>query len=225
VNFSIFSRKATAVELLFFDQVDDAKPARSITIDPATNRTYHYWHVFVPGVGAGQIYAYRIQGPFDPANGLRFDPTKILLDPYGRGVIVPKNYDRNAAREQGDNTSTAMKSVAVDPRTYDWEGDIPLGRPSTQTIVYELHVRGFTRHPSSGVSEETRGTYRGLIDKIPYLKELGITAAELLPVFQFDAQDCRPDLSTTGVTLRSLSSPRTVPTARVRISRTDRRVP
>jgi glycogen operon protein len=194
VNFSIFSRKATAVELLLFDQEDDAKPARSITIDPATNRTYHYWHVFVPGVGAGQIYAYRIQGPLDPANGLRFDPTKILLDPYGRGVIVPRNYDRNAAREQGDNTATAMKSVAVDPGTYDWEGDIPLGRPSTQTIVYELHVRGFTRHPSSGVSEETRGTYRGLLDKIPYLQGLGITAVELLPVFQFDAQDCPPGL-------------------------------
>ena len=194
VNFSIFSREASAVELLLFDKEDDAKPTRSITIDPATNRTYHYWHVFVPGVGAGQIYAYRIQGPLDPANGLRFDPTKILLDPYGRGVVVPRKYDRNAAREPGDNTATAMKSVAVDPGTYDWEGDIPLGRPSTQTIVYELHLRGFTRHPSSGVSEETRGTYRGLIDKIPYLKELGITAVELLPVFQFDAQDCPPGL-------------------------------
>jgi glycogen operon protein len=79
VNFSIFSRKATAVELLLFDQEDDAKPARSITIDPATNRTYHYWHVFVPGVGAGQIYAYRIQGPLVPANGLRFDPTRFFL--------------------------------------------------------------------------------------------------------------------------------------------------
>lgn len=194
VNFSIFSRGATAIELLLFDREDDAKPARSITIDPATNRTYHYWHVFVPGVGAGQIYAYRIQGPLDPANGLRFDPAKILLDPYGRGVIIPRNYNRNAACKQGDNTATAMKSVVVDPGTYDWEGDKPLGRSSTQTIVYELHVRGFTRHPSSGVSDETRGTYRGLVDKIPYLQELGITAVELLPVFQFDAQDCPPGL-------------------------------
>ena len=170
------------------------KPTRSITINPAANRTYHYWHVFVPGVGAGQIYAYRIHGPLDPANGLRFDPTKVLLDPYGRGVVVPSTYDRSAARKQGDNTATAMKSVVVDPGTYDWEGDTPLGRPSTQTIVYELHVRGFTRHASSGVPEETRGTYRGLIEKIPYLKELGITAVELLPVFQFDAQDCPPGL-------------------------------
>lgn len=174
VNFSIFSRRATAIELLLFDREDDAKPARSISIDPVTNRTYHYWHVFVPGVGAGQIYAYRIQGPLDPANGLRFDPTKILLDPYGRGVIVPTNYDRNAACKQGDNTATAMKSVAVDPGTYDWEGDKPLSRPSTQTIVYELHVRGFTRHPSSGVSEETRGTYRGLIDRSRIFRNSGL---------------------------------------------------
>lgn len=190
VNFCIFSRNATAVELLLFDQEDDAKPARSITIDPATNRTYHYWHVFVPGIGARQIYAYRIRGPLDPVNGLYFDPNKILLDPYGRGVVVPRDYDRNTAREQGDNTATAMKSVVVDSSMYDWEGDTPLKRPSTQTIVYEMHVRGFTRHPSSGVPPEISGTYRGLIEKIPYLRDLGITAVELLPVFQFDTQNC-----------------------------------
>jgi isoamylase len=133
-----------------------------------------------------------MQGPFDPANGLRFDPTKILLDPYGRGVVVPKTNDRNAAREQGDNTAIAMKSVVVNPATYDWEGDKPLDRPSAQTIVYEMHVRGFTRHSSSGVSEETRGAFRGFVEKMPYLKELGITSVELLPAFQFDAQDCHP---------------------------------
>ena len=85
-----------------------------------------------------------------------------------------------------------MKSVVVDPTTYDWEGDAPLKRSSARTIVYEMHVRGFTRHPSSGVAENTRGTYAGLIEKIPYLQQLGITAVELLPVFQFDAQDCPP---------------------------------
>jgi glycogen operon protein len=194
VNFSIFSRQATAVELLLFDREDDAKPQRVIHIDAATNRTYHYWHVFVPGLRSGQIYGYRVQGPFDPAQGLRFDPSKTLLDPYGRGVVVPKNYDRHAASRSGDNTATAMKSVVVDPSTYDWEGDRPLRRPCTQTIVYEMHVRGFTRHPSSGVPEKTRGTYRGLIEKIPYLQQLGITAVELLPIFQFDAQDCPPGL-------------------------------
>lgn len=190
VNFSLFSRDATGVELLFFDRSDDAKPARVITLDPVANRTYHYWHVYVPGVQPGQLYGYRAHGPFDPANGLRFDPTKVLLDPYGRGVVVTNDYSRDAARQEGDNTATAMKSAVVDLSAYDWEGDAPLRRPSARTIVYEMHVRGFTRHPSSGVAENLRGTYAGLIEKIPYLHQLGITAVELMPVFQFDAQDC-----------------------------------
>ncbi|MGH6895039.1 MAG: glycogen debranching protein GlgX [Geminicoccaceae bacterium] len=192
-NFSVFSKHATGLELLLFDHVDDsAEAARVIRIDPALNRTYHYWHVFVPGVKAGQLYGYRVEGPWDPAQGMRFDPTKVLLDPYGRGVAVPDRYGRAAAGEPGDNSATAMKSVVVDPAAYDWEGDVPLHRPSAQTIVYEMHVRGFTRHPSSGVSEQTRGTFAGLIDKIPYLQQIGVTAVELLPVFQFDAQDCPP---------------------------------
>ena len=194
VNFSLYSRDASAVELLLFDEEDNARPARVIPIDPYTNRTYHYWHVFVPGLQPGQIYGYRVHGPFDPSIGMRFDPEKILLDPYGRGVRVPRNYNRETARKPGDTTATAMKSVVVDPRGYNWQGDVPLRRPSTQTIVYEMHVRGFTRHPSSGVPEKTRGTYAGLIQKIPYLSKLGITAVELLPVFQFDAQDCPPGL-------------------------------
>jgi glycogen operon protein len=189
-NFSIFSRRATGMELLFFDHADDAKPSRVIQLDPTRDRTYHYWHHFSAGISPGQIYAYRANGPFDPANGLRFDPTKVLLDPYGRGVVVPKNYDRLAGAEEGDNVAGAMKSVVVDPDAYDWEGDVPLRRPSARTIVYEMHVRGFTRHPSSGVPDKTRGTYAGLIEKIPYLQQLGITAVELLPVFAFDAQDC-----------------------------------
>ena len=85
---------------------------------------------------------------------MRFDPAKVLLDPYGRGVVVPDSYSREAAREPGDNTATAMKSVVVDPSAYDWEGDAPLRRPSAQTIIYEMHVRGFTRHPSSGRRRE-----------------------------------------------------------------------
>jgi glycogen operon protein len=192
VNFSVFSRHATGVELLFFDGVDDSRPSRAIRIDQSVGRTYHYWHVCVPDIRPGQIYGYRVEGPRDPANGLRFDPTKVLLDPYGRGVVVPARYSRDAASKDGDNTATAMKSVVLDPSAYDWEGDRPLRRPSSRTIVYEMHVRGFTRHPSSGVGEEVQGTFAGMIEKIPYLQELGITAVELLPVFQFDAPDCPP---------------------------------
>ena len=189
VNFSLYSRHATKVELLFFDLENDAKPSRIFPIEPTTNRTYHYWHTFVPGARKGQIYGYRVHGRFEPALGLRFDHTKVLLDPYARSVVIPKNYSRDAASRPGDNGTSAMKSVVVDSAGYDWEGDTPLGRPSSQTIIYEMHVRGFTRHPSSGLPEKTRGTYRGLIEKIPYLQQLGITAVELLPIFQFDAQD------------------------------------
>lgn len=198
VNFSIYSRSAAGVEVVFFDQGDDAGPVRAIRINPATNHTDHYWHVFVPGVKPGQLYGYRVQGRFDPASGLRFDPTKVLLDPYGRGVVVPKNYSRKGACLEGDNAATAMKSVVVDPNAYDWEADTPLHRPAARTINYEMHVRGFTRHPSSGAPESTRGTYAGLVEKIPYLQQLGITAVELLPVFQFDTQEAPPGLVNYG---------------------------
>jgi isoamylase len=194
-NFSIFSRKATGVELLLFDRAEDGTPAAVIPIDPVDGRTYHYWHAFVPGVRDGQIYGFRVDGPFDPGRGLRFDRSKVLLDPYGRGVIVPERYSRKAAASRMNNSATAMKSVVVGAGTYDWQGDIPLNRPSSRTIIYELHVRGFTRHPNSGVSKERRGTYAGLVEKIPYLQDLGITAVELLSVFQFDAQDCPPGLT------------------------------
>ena len=192
VNFSLFTRTASGVELLLFDRDEDVKPARVIRIDPETNRTYHYWHLFVPGIKVGQLYGYRVEGPAAPQRGLRFDACKVLLDPYGRGVVVPKNYDRSALKRPGDNQAVAMKSVVADPGAYDWEQDVPLCLPAARTIIYEMHVRGFTRHPSSGVGEKTRGTYAGLIEKIPYLQDLGITAVELLPVFQFDAQDCPP---------------------------------
>jgi len=201
VNFSVFSREASRVDLLLFDDpallFDDpaaAHPARVIELDPRSHRTYHYWHVFVPGIRPGQVYAYRAAGPFDPARGLRFDPAKMLLDPYGRAAIVPDGYSRQAASRFGENNAIAIKSVVVDPESYDWEGDAPLRRPFATTVIYEMHVAGFTRHPSSGVAPERRGTYAGMIDKIPYLQDLGITAVELLPVFQFDRQDCPPGL-------------------------------
>jgi glycogen operon protein len=192
VNFSVYSKHATGLDLLLFDRDDDARPARVIPIDPATNRQYHYWHTFVPGLRAGQIYAFRAAGPFDPANGHRFDGEKVLIDPYGRGVVVPNGFDRTAGCRAGSNTATAMKSVVSDPAAYDWQGDHPLHTASAQTIVYEMHVRGFTRHPSSRVPAGARGTYAGLIEKIPYLRQLGVTAVELLPVFQFDPQAVPP---------------------------------
>ena len=189
VNFSVFSRDCTGVELLLFDRVDDGTPSRCVRLDPLCNRSYHYWHLFVPGIGAGQLYGYRVSGPNDPSRGRRFDGEKLLFDPYGRALAMPDGYSRAAASRPGDNAAVALKSVVADPRQYDWEGDLPLKRPFSRTVIYEMHVAGFTRHPSSGLGAGKRGTYAGVVEKIPYLKDLGITAVELLPVFQFDPYD------------------------------------
>jgi glycogen operon protein len=165
---------------------DDPRPADVIRFDPRKTRP-------LPAHFCGRSEARADLGtglgPFKPDKGLRFDPDKVLLDPYGRSVVLPDAYSRIAAGQVGDNTPKAMKSVVVDPGAYDWEGDTPLKRPFSSTVIYEMHVAGFTRHPSSGVAPEKRGTYAGLIEKIPYLLDLGITAVELLPVFEFDQQD------------------------------------
>ena len=195
VNFSIFSAHATQVEIVFFEHTDAQQPARVIKLNPITNRTSHYWHIFVPGIVAGQLYGYRVDGPAEANDGDRFDCHKVLIDPYGKGVSVGQHYDRSAASHPGDNAATSMKSVVADLSSYDWQGDQPLNHPFRTTVIYEMHVAGFTRHPNSGVTESKRGTYLGIIEKIPYLKYLGITAVELLPVFQFDTQGAPPGLT------------------------------
>jgi glycogen operon protein len=179
-NFSVFSSSASGVEIVLFHHPDDPKPYSVFTLDPVLNRTSHYWHIFLLGIKPGQLYGYRVDGPWDPANGQRFDRQKILLDPYGRSVSIGQHYSRAAASRPGDNAATSMKSVVADPSLFDWEADRPINRPFRDTV---------TRHPSSGVAAANRGTYLGVIEKIPYLQELGISAVELLPVYQFDALD------------------------------------
>lgn len=195
VNFCLFSRNAYAVELLLFDHVDDPKPARTIDFDPQRNRTFHYWHIFVRHLKEGQLYGFRVFGPYAPYLGHRFDGNKVLLDPYTKAVAMGKHYSRSAAMAPGDNAARCLKSVVVGRNAYDWEEDSPIHRPFSKTVIYEMHVGGFTQHPSSGLPENLRGTYRGLIEKIPYLQSLGITAVELLPVQYFDPQDARPGLT------------------------------
>lgn len=194
-NFSVYANNASAVELLLFDAVDAEMPTHFIPLEPIRNCTFHYWHIFVPNVIAGQLYGYRVYGINQPERGIYFDHEKLLIDPYARGIAVGSNYDRAKACQPGSNISSSMKSVVVDYRGYNWEGDTPLRTPFRDTVIYEMHVRGFTCHPESGVTASKQGTYAGLIEKIPYLKELGVTAIELLPIFQFDTQDAPPGLT------------------------------
>jgi isoamylase len=189
VNFSVYAKGAEGVDLLLFRSDEDAAPSDVIPLDPGSNRSYHYWHAAVPGLAAGQRYGFRAKGPFEPRRGLRFDARRTLLDPYARAVGVPKAWSRKAATGDGDPASPPLKGVVTRADGYDWEGDRPLNHPFSRTIIYEMHVRGFTANPNSGVAEGKRGTYAGVIEKIPYLKELGITAVELLPVFQYDPED------------------------------------
>ena len=183
VNFSIYSEHATAVTLLLFDSPDESTPIE-IVLHAQHNKSFHFWHCHVAGIGPGQVYAYRLEGNFDPSGtGLRFNRNKVLIDPYALGNVNTV-WDRNNAVGPDDNVATSMRSVVIDPKTYDWEDDRPLNIPLSETIIYELHVRGFTKSPSSGA--EHPGTFAGVIEKIPYLKSLGITAVELLPIFDFD---------------------------------------
>jgi isoamylase len=175
------------VELLLFDRHDSAEPIQTITLDPLTNHSFLFWHVYVGGLKAGMHYAYRVSGPQDlHGQGHRFDPGKVLIDPYARANTTTL-WDRGAACQPGDNLMQSMRSIVLDPSTYNWEGDVPIGRPMNDTIIYETHVGGFTRAKTAEVKHP--GTYRGIIEKIPYLKDLGITAVELLPICEFDAME------------------------------------
>ena len=195
VNFAVFTKYAEAVQLLLFDGPEDPAPSRVVDLDPGVNRTNYYWHVFVPHLGPGQTYAWRVKGPVRPEGGHRFDGQKVLLDPYGLAVTGQDIYDRQAAREPGDNCAHALRNVVVDMAAYDWEDDQPLQPPRGREVIYEMHVAAFTAHPSSGVAEHLRGTYAGLMEKIDYLKELGVTAVELMPVHHFDVQDAPAGLT------------------------------
>lgn len=183
VNFSIYSQHATGVDLLLFENHDSPSPSQVIRLDSFKNKTFHFWHVYVEGLSPGAHYAYRVDGPWDPQTGHRFNRQTVLIDPYSKGNCKTV-WDQERARGPEDNVRSSMRSVVIDTAVYDWEGDRPLENPNWKTIVYEMHVRGFTASPTSGVRRP--GTFSGIIEKIPYLKELGITAVQLMPVCDFD---------------------------------------
>ncbi len=186
INFSVFSRHATGVMLHLYEREESRIPFQVIRLDPEENRTFFFWHVFVEGLRPGAFYTWRVSGPDNTKEkGYRFDPGKDLLDPWARAV-TDKLWNRRRARRPGDNRSSSMRAIVVDEK-YDWEGDRPLNHPPENAVIYELHVGGFTRHPSSGASAP--GTFSALAGKIPYLLDLGVTDVELMPVMAFDEQD------------------------------------
>ncbi len=196
VNFAIFSRNATRVRLELFSHPQDSAPARIMDLDSAPNRTGDVWHVWVQGIGSGQLYAYRVDGPYEPSEGHRFNFNRLLLDPFATAIsqlpawdfAAACGYDSAAAEQdlvisKRDNSRSMPKCIFVN-EPFEWNGDQPLRHLWSKTIIYEMHVRGLTIHPQSGVDHP--GTYRGLTEKIPYLKTLGITAVELMPVQEFN---------------------------------------
>jgi glycogen operon protein len=186
VNFAVYSENATAITLLLFRMPSDPLPAQTVALDPAVNRTFRIWHAFIHGLQPGSAYVWRAAGSDDLHQGFRFDSAKALIDPYAR-ANTHDLWARRAACRPGDNVATSMRSIVVDLTGYDWAGDAPLKHPLNQTIIYEMHVGGFSRSPSAG--SPAPGTFAAVVDRIPYLRELGVTAIELLPVCQFDEHE------------------------------------
>lgn len=198
VNFCVFSQHAGAVELLLFDSAEAPTPARILDMQPTSKFCNHYWYLYVPNLRLGTHYAYRVHAPENPPPGDHFAPEKVLIDPYAHAVYS-KRWSRRAACVPGvDNASTSMHGIVVDIAHYDWEDVQKPLHPLSNTVIYEMHVRGFTQSPTSGVAKGLRGTFMGVIAKIPYLKGLGVTAVELLPICNFDKTDCDKVNPTTG---------------------------
>ena len=179
VQFVIFSRSATEMRLLLYNEVADMDPVEVLNFDPKKHRWGDIWSIFVPSVDAGQLYHFQASGPNDPNRGLRFDSNARLIDPYAKALA-------GEFQDASDGIVRPPKCVVVDDY-FDWAGDRHLNRDLSETIIYEMHVKGFTRHESSGV--EHPGSYLGVIEKIPYLQSLGVTAVELMPVHEFPIRD------------------------------------
>jgi glycogen operon protein len=199
VNFALFSRHAAAVTLIIFQSAEPDSPCQEIPLDPKRNKTGDIWHCHIQGLGTGACYLYRVDGPYLPEKGLRFNVHKALLDPYTKALTSPEKWNLSSClgydpeNNSLDLSYSSADDVKVPPRCvvvdddFDWQGDMPLNYPLRFSVLYETHVRGFTRHSSSGV--EHPGTFRGVTEKIPYLKDLGITSLEFLPIQEFNEHE------------------------------------
>ncbi len=209
VNFAVYSKNAERVVLDLFDSPDAKQPSFSIDFDPVKNKTGSVWHIFVEGLSAGTLYLFRADGPYNPPLGHRFNFNKYLFDPYAKAFSqgsVFQSYNRQrelglAGVENGklSDLSNFPKCVVVDDSDFDWQGDKPLNYPLSETVIYEAHLKGYTASQTSEVSAP--GTYKGFVEKIPYLKKLGITSVELMPIFEFDEHETGAINPKTGETL------------------------
>jgi len=202
VNFSLFSRHAARVWLLLFDHVDAASPVQTIELEPEHYKTGDMWHIRILGAGRGLIYAYRVDGPFQPERGHRFDASHILIDPCATALTSPRKLDFGAICQTGYageavcESAPAIVKCLVTDNGFDWEDDRPLHHPWSDLVIYETHVRGLTIHPSAGA--RSPGTFLGVIDKIPYLKELGVNAVEFMPLQEFNPDELTAVNPTNG---------------------------
>ena len=189
-NFAVCAEHAESVKLSLYSPADLAKPVLTFQFDPIRNKSGRIWHCRIPldQICDARYYAYSVSGQA-VACVSGFDHEKVLLDPYAKSVFFPPGFDRKLAMKPGPNAGKAPLGVlpkrCID---FDWAGDVP-PRPESDAIIYELHVKGFTKNPNSGVHPSRAGTYAGLSEKIPYLKELGITVVELMPIFQRDPHE------------------------------------
>jgi isoamylase len=202
INFSLFSRHGRAVSLLLFESGRGDRLAE-IALDPAVNRTGDIWHILVHDLDPAVRYGYRVDGPCEPrGSGHFFNPGHILLDPYARALSGGTTWGKPYRRRRHEHPDARfLRRCCVCDDEFDWEGDRPLNIPLQDSVIYELHVRGFTVHPGSGVDHP--GTYGGVVEKIPYLKELGVTAVELLPVAEFNEDENVNIDPGTGVRLKN----------------------
>jgi glycogen operon protein len=192
-NFALYSKTANEVTLVLFTKDDVSKPSLEVRLEPPWHKTKRIWHCRIKeaDLNGAVYYAYRVDGPasFDPLGLSAFDPDKILLDPFAKGVYFPPQFRREAAKAKGDNTGKAPLGLLFrDHAPFDWSDDRS-PRHYSDAIVYEIHIKGFTASETSGLKESQRGTFAGVIERIPYLKELGVTIVELMPVHQFDTQE------------------------------------
>lgn len=189
-NFTLYSKDADAVTLLLYGATDFIIPVYTYRLDKFLNKSHSIWHCLIQekDIKDAKYYAYRIEGPYNPSQGLRFDHEKILLDPFAKGVFFPPRFSRAAALLPGNNEGKAPLGVLTHKEKFDWGHD-HRPRHSSHAIIYEMHVKAFTNRSNSGVGEKNKGTFMGVVEKIPYLKELGVTIVELLPIFQNDPQD------------------------------------